>query len=86
MPTKMNQLNTNWGMDKTFDKIAYIKSSQNTFETGQCNVVPTFSALYRQNDDAPDASNKKISDHLPLWAEFKVNELTQELNAAVERV
>ena len=52
----------------------------------QCNVVPTFSALYRQNDDAPDASNKKISDHLPLWAEFKVNELTQELNAAVKRM
>ena len=33
-----------------------------------------------------DASNTKISDHLPLWAEFKVNELTQELNATVKRV
>jgi hypothetical protein len=69
-----------------FDKIAYIKSSQNTFETGKCKVVRSFSALFRQDDDAPDASSKKISDHLPLWAEFKVNELTQELNATVKRM
>ena len=31
-------------------------------------------------DTTPKGGNKEISDHLPLWAEFKINKLTQELD------
>jgi len=47
-------------------------------------VIPFFSAVYQLDEDEPDASNQKMSDHLPLWAEFKVRELTQQLNAVIK--
>ena len=28
----------------------------------------------------PKGGNAEISDHLPLWAEFEINSLTQELD------
>jgi len=34
-------------------------------------------------DKTPKEMNKKISDHLPLWAEFQINELTQELDQII---
>ena len=34
-------------------------------------------------DKTPKERKKKISDHLPLWAEFQINKLTQELDQII---
>ena len=40
--------------------------------------VPFYQVVYQ--DKNPKGGKKEISDHLPLWAEFKINELTQQLD------
>ena len=34
-------------------------------------------------DKSPKGGRKEISDHLPLWAEFEINKLTQELDQII---
>jgi hypothetical protein len=34
-------------------------------------------------DKTPKERGKKISDHLPLWTEFQINKLTQELDQII---
>jgi endonuclease/exonuclease/phosphatase family metal-dependent hydrolase len=47
----------------------------------RCNIVKNNDVLYQ---DLPSKDRKKqISDHLPLWAEFKINELTQQLTQII---
>lgn len=33
----------------------------------------------------PNGGKKKISDHLPLWAEFHINSLNQELDQIINK-
>lgn len=80
MPKNLDKLNTNFDRDKTFDKIAWIDRPSFSF-SGKCNVVPFYQAVYQEA--APPGGAAEISDHLPLWAEFKVNELTQELDQII---
>jgi len=82
MPAGMNMLATNFDQDKTFDKIAWIPSDEFEF-TGKFGVVPFGDALYRDAGQPADAARKEVSDHLPLWAEFRVTELENELDQII---
>lgn len=77
MPKKLSKLKTNFLMTATYDKIAWVDRPSFSF-TGKCNVVPFGKVLYQ--DASPKGGKKQISDHLPLWAEFRINRLTQELD------
>jgi len=82
MPEILKSLTTNFSRTKTFDKIAYVK--RDSFKFGQkCNVVPFYKVLFQ--DKNPKGGKKEISDHLPLWAEFKINELTHELEQIINQ-
>jgi endonuclease/exonuclease/phosphatase family metal-dependent hydrolase len=84
MPDKLNSLTTNFKRTKTFDKIAWAKrKDRNDFIfSGNLNVVPFYKVLYQ--DDAQDKGGYyAVSDHLPLWAEFRINELTQQLDQII---
>jgi len=80
IPEKMHHLTTNYRRTKTFDKIAYVKRDSFKFEE-RCNVVPFYKVVFQ--DRNPAGGKKEISDHLPLWAEFRINELTQELTQII---
>lgn len=80
MPDALNRLNTNFARDATFDKIAWVNRPSFTF-TGQINIVPFGEVLFQ--DQNPKGGKKQISDHLPLWAEFEINELTQKLDQII---
>jgi len=80
VPDKMKTIKTNWGQKHTFDKISYLRRSDSFFFV-DCGVVPFKNVVYQDKD--PAGGQNEISDHLPLWAEFQINELTQQLNAAL---
>lgn len=80
MPEKLDRLTTNFKRTATRDKIAWVDRPDFKF-SGECNVVPFYKAVYKERD--PQGGEKEISDHLPLWAEFRVNELTQQLTQIV---
>ena len=80
VPPEMNNLKTNFSRTKTFDKIAWVERPSFNFSK-KCNVLPFGRALFR--DQHPPGGKKQISDHLPLWAEFRVNRLTQELDQII---
>jgi endonuclease/exonuclease/phosphatase family metal-dependent hydrolase len=76
MPEKLNTLTTNFKRSGTYDKIAWVDRDDFEFND-QCNVVPFYKAVFQDKD--PVGGANEISDHLPLWAEFRINELTQKL-------
>ena len=82
MPANMNNLCTNFNQDKTFDKIAW-RRSKSFKPSGECNVLPFSKVVYQ--DKNPPGGNRQISDHLPLWAEFSIQELTQELDSIINQ-
>lgn len=82
MPDGMNELCTNFGQDKTFDKIAWLPRPGFDF-SGNFGVVPFGDVLYKEAGQPPSAARSEVSDHLPLWAEFNINKLTQELDQII---
>ncbi len=82
MPDNLDSLYTNFERNKTFDKIAWVDRPSFSF-TGKCNVVPFKEAVFQ--DGKPPGGKAEISDHLPLWAEFRINKLTQELDQIINR-
>jgi endonuclease/exonuclease/phosphatase family metal-dependent hydrolase len=80
MPPGMDNLKTNFSRKKTFDKIAWVKRKSFAFKK-RFNVVPFGKVLFQ--DKSPKGGQKEISDHLPLWAEFRINRLTQELDQII---
>jgi len=82
MPPGMNALGTNYDQTKTYDKIAWIPSKEFEF-TGKFGAVPFGKVLYKETGQAKDTARKEISDHLPLWAEFRVTELEHELDQII---
>lgn len=84
MPTGMDDLGTNFSQTKTFDKIAWLPRPNFKF-TGKFGVVPFGKVLYKESGQAASAARKAISDHLPLWTEFKINELNQTLDQIINR-
>jgi endonuclease/exonuclease/phosphatase family metal-dependent hydrolase len=85
MPPQLNSLTTNFLRTGTYDKIAWAprKDRDDFIFSGECNVVPFYKAVYQ--DKNPKGGKKEISDHLPLWAEFKINELTQKLDQIINK-
>ncbi|MEE2980272.1 MAG: hypothetical protein VYA71_01865, partial [Pseudomonadota bacterium] len=77
MPNKLKNLGTNFARSKTFDKIVWVDRPLFHF-TNKLNVVPFGDVLFR--DKRPKGGKKQISDYLPLWAEFEINSLSQELD------
>ena len=82
MPPTMATLNTNFLRDATYDKIAWVNRPSFSF-SGNVNVVPFGDVVFQ--DREPKGGKKEISDHLPLWAEFKINRLTLELDQIINR-
>ncbi len=81
MPSNMDTLKTNYLQTGTYDKIAWVKRKDFIYEEDSCNIVKYNDVLFQ---DLPAKDRKKqISDHLPLWAEFKINELTQQLSQII---
>lgn len=82
MPASLRTLKTNFSRDATYDKIAWVGRQSFSFG-GNVNVIPFGDVLFQ--DHNPKGGKKEISDHLPLWAEFKINRLTQELDQIINR-
>lgn len=82
MPPNMNTLKTNFLRDATFDKIVWVDRPSSSF-SGNVNVVPFGDVLFQDLDSG--GAKEEISDHLPLWAEFKINKLTQKLDQIINR-
>ncbi len=82
MPQGMNDLNTNFSQTKSYDKIAWLARPGFKFD-GKFGVVPFGDVLYKENGAAENQARKEVSDHLPLWAEFKINKLSQELDQII---
>ncbi len=82
MPAKLKSLKTNYRRDKTYDKIVWW-DRKSFVPTGKLNVVPFGDVLFQEM--GKEGAEKEISDHLPLWAEFEINRLTQELDQIINR-
>lgn len=80
MPEKLNSLTTNFKRTGTYDKIAWV-DRPDFYYNEKCNVIPFYKVLYQ--DRNPPGGKREISDHLPLWAEFRINELTQQLEQLI---
>ncbi len=80
MPPKLKTLKTNFARNKTFDKIVWVDRPSFSF-TNKINVVPFGRVVFQDTD--PKGGKKQISDHLPLWAEFEINKLSQELDQII---
>jgi len=85
MPPTLNKLTTNFKRTGTYDKIAWVeKRGRRDFKyDGKCNVIPFSEVVFQNQKDK--GGSKEISDHLPLWAEFRINELTQRLKQIINR-
>ena len=80
LPSPLDKIKTNFNRTKTFDKISWVDRDDFKF-TGKAKVVPFGKVLFQDKD--PKGGRREISDHLPLWAEFRINELTQQLEQII---
>lgn len=80
MPHGMDLLTTNFNRTGTYDKVAWV-DREDFYFNDQYNVVPFNEVVYQERN--PPGGKREISDHLPLWAEFRVNELTQQLEQII---
>ena len=82
MPPEFHDLKTNFLRTRTFDKIVWVDRPSFVF-TGAMNVIPFGEVLFQDKD--PKGGKKEISDHLPLWAEFSIRKLSQELDQMLNK-
>jgi len=82
VPDVLDTLNTNFLRTGTYDKIAWVPRESFHFNN-KCNIVPFYDAVYQEKN--PPGGKSEISDHLPLWAEFRINVLTQQLDQIINR-
>lgn len=80
MPPQMDSLKTNFSREATYDKIAWVDRPGFAF-SGRSNVVPFGEVLFQER--TPPGGEKEVSDHLPLWAEFSIRTLSQELDQII---
>ena len=81
MPRKMKNLKTNFLETKTYDKLAWVERPSFNF-SGKCGALPLQDIVYQEFGKI-DERKKRIGDHLPVWAEFHVNVLSQELDSVL---
>lgn len=82
VPKKLETIKTNLKQNAHYDQIAYYE--ENTDCTiGKANIIDFYDAFFTMtmSRSAHDAMTYQISDHLPLWAEFKLNE--RDLDQAI---
>jgi endonuclease/exonuclease/phosphatase family metal-dependent hydrolase len=82
MPKGLDTMGTNLEGTKTYDKIAWVPRKSFSF-SGAYSTLPFGDILFKESG-SPGAK-KEISDHRPLWAEFYINKLTQELDQIINR-
>lgn len=71
VPKEIQRLGTNLSKKKHFDQIAYHRYRDSTLiYTGRANVIDFVGAVYT---DVPEKLKYRLTDHLPLWAEFTVS-------------
>ena len=78
----MSNLKPSFLCNATYNKIAWSERDAYHF-IGNSNVVSFGKVLFQ--DKIPKGGNKQISDHLPVWAEFQINRLSQELDQDINR-
>ena len=82
MPEGMNDLGTNYDQSKTYDKIAWLPRDHFEF-TDEFGAIAFGEVLYKERGQPRAEARRQISDHLPIWAEFRVTELERELDQLI---
>ena len=75
VPDALQDIKTNLKQNAHYDQIAYYK--ENTDCTiGKSGILNFYDAFFMKNMEKTeyDAMTFEISDHFPLWVEFKINE------------
>ncbi len=80
MPDGLDTTKTNLRQTATYDKIAWVPRKSFKFN-GNFGVVPFNLAVYKGTEIRK--LENIMSDHLPLWAEFQIKKLEQELDATL---
>ncbi|MHB0954680.1 MAG: endonuclease/exonuclease/phosphatase family protein [Allorhizobium sp.] len=79
---------SNVAKDKHYDQIAYYKELRSMKPTGRAGVFDFYEHVYREDQEADYAAERQekpgrsfrdwrsyqMSDHLPMWVEFQVND------------
>ena len=75
VPNKLRQFKTNLKKDAHYDQIAYY--AENTeCEVGKAGVINFYPAFFKKtmSKSKYEKMTYQLSDHMPLWAEFKIKE------------
>lgn len=75
VPNKLRQFKTNLKKDAHYDQIAYYAENTDC-EIGKAGVIDFYPAFFTKSmsESKYDKMTYQLSDHMPLWAEFKINE------------
>ena len=70
VPPQIRELGTNLDRTMHYDQIGYHKYDDSTIKFVRGNVIDFVGAVFPRSDRTE--LRKKLSDHLPLWAEFSI--------------
>ncbi len=85
---------SNVAKNKHYDQIAYLEKTTGMYPTGRAGVFDFFTQVYRDQDEADYRSEMgatakykdwrtfQMSDHLPMWCEFRID----DMDAYLERL
>lgn len=75
VPDKLRRFKTNLKRDAHYDQISYYQNNTDC-AIGGAGVINFYDAFFSTNmsKSKHDAMTYQLSDHLPLWAEFKIKE------------
>jgi hypothetical protein len=93
VPEGLNEIpGSNVGKNKHYDQIAYLRKTTGMTPTGRAGVYDFFEQVYRRADEtdyAPETTagldfdewrTFQMSDHLPMWCEFLVDDMDSYLS------
>ncbi len=74
IPTVLRAIHTDLGQAKHYDQIAYYKENTDC-EIGAAGTINFYDAFFKGlSEKQQDKMTYQLSDHLPLWMEFKIRE------------
>jgi len=75
VPNKLRQFKSNLKKDAHYDQIAYYAENTDC-EVGKAGVIDFYPAFFKASMSGPkyEAMTYELSDHMPLWVEFKIKE------------